>query len=1010
MVEDNSMIPARCGLVTAIAVFCCVAFEHAHAQSIEAIGSVTPIPTPGLSDWVVPGGLCVGCFGPGSLNISGGGTVTHNLYYYNYNYIGYDGVGTATVTGSGSLWSNTGDLILGSGSGSGTLSIEDGGTVRNYGGYIGYSGNYSTEASGVTVTGPGSTWENSSLLVVGYDVEGYLAVENGGSVKNSTGYIGAFDTGSARISGSGSTWTNTGTLYVGYGSGGKGFLTVENGGTVTSVNAFVGYGEYYSAGTTGSAKITGSNSTWINSGTLYVGYGYYGYYGHANTGTLTIENGGTVKSSVGYIGYGDYYYYDANYSTTGEVKVTGAGSTWSNSSNLYVGIGNYNTGGPSISGTLTIENGGIVTVGALQGNGRHNGTVTLATGTTTAGTINIGAAANGAATAAGTLDAADLVFGSGDGTLIFNHTSDDYSFFTALSGYGTVRHLAGVTKFSADSSAFTGTTTINGGSLLLAGNARLGGDIIVGDRGLFGGTGSAGSAGRAVTVENGGILSPGLSANSIGALGIGGNLLLKDGSVYAVNLAGSDSALTSVSGTATIESGASVRVTALDANINYNTPQSRTLISSAGGITGNFSATSKPSYFLNTSFVVGNSGKDLMLQVSVDNSFSSIANTPNARSLAAALDALGQSGASLALYNSLLLMSADEIGETYRQLSGEIHASLPSSLMTTTLALNAIMNQRIQNQSGNPLIQEPIAPLGYVEEDRPAPENSPFSSFEAKGSHGGFDPDRLAFWTSGFGSWGRVEGANGGARTSSRSGGFAVGADSLVDDVWRLGVFGGYSGSSSGTVDADASSDNYHLGAYAGREWSALSLRSGINYTWSDIDTVRSVTALNQTLSANHDAGALNLFGELAYRMSAGDLAFEPFANLAHVRVKTDGFTETGGSAALTVAGDTMDATFTTLGLRAGSSFDFAGTAARLHGTLGWQHAFGDTVANSTARFGTGEAFAIFGKPLDKDVLVLETGLDIGLSPSAALGIGYSGRVGANAREHGANARLRVAF
>lgn len=83
---------------------------------------------------------------------------------------------------------------------------------------------------------------------------------------------------------------------------------------------------------------------------------------------------------------------------------------------------------------------------------------------------------------------------------------------------------------------------------------------------------------------------------------------------------------------------------------------------------------------------------------------------------------------------------------------------------------------------------------------------------------------------------------------------------------------------------------------------------------------------------------------------------------------------------------------------------------ARLHGALGWQHAFGDTVASSTARFGTGDSFTIFSKPLDRDALVLETGLDLSLSSSATLGVGYSGRIGANAREHGANARLRLTF
>ena len=41
------------------------------------------------------------------------------------------GVGTVTVTGAGSNWSNAGDVVVG-GQGTGTLTIQDGGTVRQW--------------------------------------------------------------------------------------------------------------------------------------------------------------------------------------------------------------------------------------------------------------------------------------------------------------------------------------------------------------------------------------------------------------------------------------------------------------------------------------------------------------------------------------------------------------------------------------------------------------------------------------------------------------------------------------------------------------------------------------------------------------------------------------------------------------------------------------------------------------------------------------------------------------
>ena len=63
------------------------------------------------------------------------------------------------------------------------------------------------------------------------------------------------------------------------------------------------------------------------------------------TGTLTIQNGGTVSNTnIGLIG--------SNVGSTGTVTVDGAGSAWTNSTNLAVG----NSG----TGTLTIRNGGTV--------------------------------------------------------------------------------------------------------------------------------------------------------------------------------------------------------------------------------------------------------------------------------------------------------------------------------------------------------------------------------------------------------------------------------------------------------------------------------------------------------------------------------------------------------------------------------------------------------------------------------------------------------------------------
>jgi fibronectin-binding autotransporter adhesin len=126
------------------------------------------------------------------------------------------------------------------------------------------------------------------------------------------------------------------------------------------------------------------------------------------------------------------------------------------------------------------------------------------------------AAGGQAAAAAGVLDAAALSF-EGRATLVFNHTETDYGFATALSGFGTIEHRAGVTRLTGDSSAFTGLTSIYGGTLLV--NGTIGNDVFVGGGGTLGGTGTIGGD---VFVASTATLAPG--SQGVGTLTVGGDL------------------------------------------------------------------------------------------------------------------------------------------------------------------------------------------------------------------------------------------------------------------------------------------------------------------------------------------------------------------------------------------------------------------------------------------------------------------------------------------------------
>ncbi|MCC6125757.1 MAG: PEP-CTERM sorting domain-containing protein [Pirellulales bacterium] len=375
------------------------------------------------------GALGAGYKGTGSLRVAEGITVASSAGYLGYQS---SSTGMATVSGTGSRWTNSGNFVVGN-SGNGSLTIEAGGEVRNTytynsAGYLGYN---SGSTGIVTVTGAGSKWTNNSSspfdgkLYVGYNGSGALKIEASGQVSNSEGYVGYYSgsTGTATITGAGSIW-NSGDLYVGY--IGSGVLTIEAGGQVSSAIGVLGK----NAGSMGTATVTGAGSKWNNNGSLYVGsngtlivtdggavtagtlyaslsdlagngvittkgavldtdlvfdsthgtqmilpFGSGGTInmtvdgtralgaGHKRTGTLRVAEGITVASSGGFLGYQS--------GSTGTATVTGAGSKWNNSSNLYVG----NSG----SGALTIEAGGQVSnyTGYLGYNSGSTGTATV---------------------------------------------------------------------------------------------------------------------------------------------------------------------------------------------------------------------------------------------------------------------------------------------------------------------------------------------------------------------------------------------------------------------------------------------------------------------------------------------------------------------------------------------------------------------------------------------------------------------------------------------------------
>jgi len=319
--------------------------------------------------------------------------------------------------------------------------INNGGTAQILSGAAVSADSYLAISPGsmgtVLVSGPGSTWTNTSaFLVVGFGGTGLLTIQNGGAVSNDFGFIGSEggSNGTGLVTGSGSNWTNINGLSVG--SRGTGLLTIQNGATVSSNGGRIGE----NIGGNGTVLVTGPGSTWTNSGLLEVG--------NNGTGLLTIQNGARVSNtSAGIADFSDSGGVSFLYVSHGTVLVTGRGSAWTNSGNISVGDDGM--------GLLAIQDGATVSVGGGTG-------VANLGGSSGTGILNIGAFGGG--TTAGTLQAGSVNGGFGTAIINFNQT-DTTAFTPQITGSIAVNQLGTGATILTGANTYTGGTTISAGTL-----------------------------------------------------------------------------------------------------------------------------------------------------------------------------------------------------------------------------------------------------------------------------------------------------------------------------------------------------------------------------------------------------------------------------------------------------------------------------------------------------------------------------------------------------------------
>ncbi|WP_212321299.1 autotransporter domain-containing protein [Achromobacter sp. Marseille-Q0513] len=743
----------------------------------------------------------------------------------------------------------------------------------------------------------------------------------------------------------------------------------------------------------------------LNNGTLaFNRYGTLNYVGTiAGSGAVRQIGGGTTILT------GDHRYTGGTVIEAGILQLGNGGSTGSiqgdivNNGVLVLNrAGRLDLAGAiSGGGSLELIGPGLT---VLAGSNSYTGDTRLSAGTLQVSReANLGAASSKLYMNGGTLaTAADLTLNR---AVAMNQGGGSFD-ITA----GTTLTLAGKLQGSGplittgggrllltgDARDYVGTTTVDKG--LLSVNGRLGGYVNVVAGGTLGGNGTIGfGAGPAVTVASGGTLAPG---NSIGTLNIDGDLTMAAGARYAVEVdpASQRSDLIRVSGKAMLNGGSVAHVGSAGA---YDLKSTYTILS-AGTLSGRFDTVSSDFVFLTPT--LGYDASNVYLTLERNKlAFASVAQTRNQRAAAQAIDSIGIA-AGHAVYSAIAQLPDDQarIRDAFDLLSGEIHASAKTALIEDSRFIRDAAVSRLRSAFN----VSDAAPGALL-----ASSSTPQA---ATGAAAG-----PAVWSQALGAWGRTDGNGNAASLDRNASGFLMGADApIFGGAWRLGIMAGYTHSSfkARALASSGSSDSYSLGLYGGTERSLgkgrLGLRAGLSHGWNNIDTKRSVgfATYSDQLKASYQSRTLQAFGDVGYRLDAGRASFEPFVNLAHVRLDTDGYAEQGQAAALSARGQAMDTTFSTLGLRAATDFVLGRVPVAAKVTLGWRHAYGDTTPLARHTLSAGDAYTVAGVPIARNTALVEAGMDLTLSRQASLGLAYNGQLASGTRQHGVKASLAIRF
>jgi outer membrane autotransporter protein len=286
----------------------------------------------------------------------------------------------------------------------------------------------------------------------------------------------------------------------------------------------------------------------------------------------------------------------------------------------------------------------------------------------------------------------------------------------------------------------------------------------------------------------------------------------------------------------------------------------------------------------------------------------------------------------------------------------------------------------------------------------------------------GESPTGVALWGQAFGGNATQDQRDGISGYHAGYNGLLIGADTMLNDNWRVGGLGSYANTSVAN-DGDNSGSSTHVTSYGLIGYAAYTtdkwyLDMSAGAVQQQYNSVRAIGFNGFSGTANGQFNGMQYVASVqgGYPIKlASDTTLTPLAGLSYSRQHQDAYTETGGNgAALSVGATNSNSVKSDIGAKLERSFATAYGALAPSAQLTWRHEYNKNGVQSVASYAadtTGTtSFTTLGPTPVADTGVLALAVTLTRSENVRLTARYTVEAASGYTSQTADVRLRYQF